>query len=530
MSMVETEMEKVVDITIGSTDFTAQKCQTLCVHCSAGCSLEYTIDAIDLSKNITNSQDKFLCPAAYYEFDFQKRVLKDKVSFDAAVLAIKNAYAVRFTSVITNEEAHILQLLKKRLGVKLFNEDARNYALFMKAYSSVSGKRHHSAALAAIESSDAVVLLGTRVVSDNPALHNALVKTSSKNSAKILYAHPIEDASMQTTLTQFIKYEAGAEEGVVALLANELLQNAALNEEEKAFFDGLDIGYLEAESNLGDDELTKMSESLSETKQRVLVLGSDLLSHPRASNIAKIAALIEKYTDFSILVVPSEINTVGVSLLCELDEDERTKNIVGYNAEGDFVLSSLEGADLSMPTLNQQHGTIVNIDNSVLPLDTAVVFEGYRLNDVANALGVCKESTSDYTQELDSSSGFKAISYDALQGSSYILNEQFCEMDGILEEVADLPEFNGTVIYQSNSLEQRLQKDLSLYGSAQFAVAARIADGERVKITVGSQMVTRVFKLDNKLKGTIALNPTFDAALDARGYKFKKSKIERVVL
>jgi NADH-quinone oxidoreductase subunit G len=41
--------------------------------------------------------------------------------------------------------------------------------------------------------------------------------------------------------------------------------------------------------------------------------------------------------------------------------------------------------------------------------------------------------------------------------------------------------------------------------------------------------ITRKFKLDSDLKGTIALNPTFDNAVDAGKYRFEKSKIVRVI-
>ena len=525
-----------------------------CAHCSAGCSLEYEtrhagINAEDSIYRVKNNFEfSSLCGAGRFGFDFENRAEKDTAAFTKALEALKNAKAIRFSSMITNEEAHLLTMIKERLGLKLFNEDARLYSSFMKAYSSVSGKLHHSATLDALKQADAAIVIGSRVATDNPGVRYALTTAARHNGAKIVYAHPMEDALMQNTATQLMKYEAGSEEGVMALLANELLKGVDVDDETRKFLDDLDLGYLEAESNVGDDELSFMSRSFSRSSQRVLVLGADLFAHERAQNIAKLAALIEKYTDFSLLMIPNEVNTLGVSLLCDLDIDENISNVVGYNAEGEFIISSLKGADLAVASLNQQEGSVVSIDNRVLPLNVALTFDGYTLNDLANELlGLEAKYTIEYTKDLDTKRGFKAREFDTLENfftalgedqRGYLLDEVACEASGTLESVADLPEFNGTVIYHSNPVLQfnaytnvtkQLERDSSLRGSAQFAAAARIADGDEVEISFASRTIKRVFKLDSELKGTIALNPTFDDVVDASRYRFEKSKIMRVV-
>ncbi|MFT7860256.1 MAG: NADH-quinone oxidoreductase subunit G [Sulfurimonas sp.] len=524
-----------------------------CAHCSAGCSLEYEVrhSGINGAETIHRVKNNFeftsLCGAGRFGFDFQNEQKSDAVAFNRAIEALKNASAIRFSSMITNEEAYILQQLKERLGVKLFNEDARQYAEFMKAYASVSGKMHHSGSLDAIKQSEAAIVIGSRIATDNPGVRYALTTASRHNGAKIVYAHPMEDALLQNTVTQFMKYEVGTEEGVLALIADELLSGVDVDEDTKAFLDELDHGNLSAESNVGDDELKFMTKSFARAKKKVLVIGSDLLAHARAENIAKLAATIEKYTEFSLVVVPSEVNTMGASMICDLDVDETAANVVGYNAEGDFTISSLAEADLAVPALNQQEGTVVSIDNRVLPLNVALGFEGYTLNDLANALGSEAKHTIDYTKELANVAGFKAIEFDQLENfltplgediRGYLLDEVEVEATGKLEDVEELPEYNGTVIYNSNPVLQfnnytnkaaQLPKDNTLRGSQQFATAARISDGDTVTITVGSNSVTRTFKLDTELKGTVALNPTFDQVEGTSAYRFAKSKIERVV-
>ncbi|MCW8895691.1 MAG: NADH-quinone oxidoreductase subunit G [Sulfurimonas sp.] len=524
-----------------------------CAHCSAGCSLEYETrhmginGADELYRVKNNFEFTSLCGAGRFGFDFDNKATKDDAAFHKAVEALKNAAAIRFSSIITNEEAHILQLLKEKLGIKLFNEDARKFAEFMKSYSSVSGKLHHSGSLDAIKQSDAAIILGSRIATDNPGVRYALTTAARHNGAKIVYAHPMEDVLMQNVTTQMMKYEVGTEEGVIALLASAILSDADLDESEKAFFDDLDLGYIYAETNLGEEEFSLMMKSFSRAKNRVLIVGNDLIAHERSDNIAKLVALIEKYSDFSIVVVPREVNTLGVSLINTLDIDEDIIDVVGYNDNGNFVISSLEYANLSVPALNQQEGTVVSIDNRVLPTNAALGFDGYNLNDLANALGIHKKNTIDYTKELNTNAGFKDIEFDNLENflskmgddvRGYLLDEVTCQADGQLEELDDLPEFNGTIIYHADPVLQfnaytnktkQLEKDNFLRGSAQFSVAAKISDGDIVDITFGSTTIQREFKLDSELKGTIALNPTFDINVDPSRYRFEKSKIVRVM-
>ena len=530
-----------------------KKVPATCAHCSAGCSLEYEVKDAGITKDASiyrvknNFEFTNLCGAGRFGFDFDNKASKNEADLAKAVNVIQSAKAIRFSSMITNEEAYMLGELKDKFGMKLFNEDARLYASFMKAYSTVSGKKHHSGSLDAIKQADAAIVIGSRIATDNPAVRYALTTASRHNGAKIVYAHPIEDALMQNTVTQFLKYEAASEEGVMALLANAILKDADLSDEERAFFNDLDLGYLSAESNIGEEEIAFMMKSFTRTKNRVLIIGADMMAHSRASNIAKLCAMIEKYSNFSLVVVPAQVNTLGVSLINNLDVDEdMADNVVGYNAHGNYVISSLEFANLSIPSLNQQEGTFVNIDNQVLPTNVALDFDGYTLNDILAKCGIEHENTIDCTASLDKKSGFKEVAFDDLENflspygddnRGYILDEVKCKMNGSLESVADLAEFNGAVIYHSNPVLQfnaytnttkQLERDTSLRGSAQFAQVAKIADGEKVEIQFGSQTIMREFKLDEDLKGTIALNPTFDIAVDSSRYRFEKSKIMRV--
>jgi len=525
-----------------------------CAHCSAGCSLTYEVKHNSIATGgeskiyrVTNNFEvATLCGAGRFGFDFNIQASKDEVLFEKAVLAFKNAKAVRFSSLITNEEAFILQRFKEKFGLKLFNEEARAYQSFMNAYSCVSGKSAFGGSLDAISQSDGIIVLGGRISSDNPAVRYAITTAARHNGAKIIYMHPMEDALLQNVVTQMVKYEAGSEEGVMAMLAKTLLDGCDVSDEIKAFLDGLDEGYLCAESNVGDEEFAKISKSLRRTKQKTLIVGSDVLNHKRSANIARLCALIETTTDFSFVVIPQNVNTVGVSLICDLDQDENISNIVGYNAHGDFVIGSMGECDMPLPALNSQEGTFVSLNYQLLSTNVAIAFEGYCLNDIAQNLGLKSENTIDYTVQLPVQKGFKGIEFDALgnfygalgeDNRGYMLEMIEVSKDGIIEAIDELPEFNGTVIYRCNPVNQfnlytaratQLENDNALRGSAQFATAARISDGDRIVIE-GSNDV-RTFILDETLKGTIALNPFYENIFGGshESYRFEKIKLTKV--
>ncbi len=528
-----------------------------CAHCSAGCALEYEVKVGGAATageeriyRVTNNFEyATLCGAGRFHFDFCADAAQDNATVEEAVEALKQCDAIRFSSMITNEEAMILQELKKRYGIRLYNEEARQFQKFMSAYTSRSNRLHYSATLEDIKASDAVIMIGSRISTDNPGVRYAMTEAARHNGAKVIYMHPLEDQLLQNTVTQFIKYEVGTEEGVVALLALELLKEAPLSSQDRAMFEALDEGYLSAESNVGEEEIAMMMRSLMRAKKCTLVVGSDLLAHPRSSNIARLIGLIDLYSMFDVMVVPKQVNTLGVSLVCDLDEENPQDNIVGYNAEGNFILASSGKRDVSIPALNQQEGSVVSIDKRVLPINVATGFNGTTLNALVSALGVVEKQTINYTCKLPQEKGFKTVDFDSLENfyaplgediRGYVLEQIQChteEVDPLLE-IDELPEFNGTVLYHcepvlqfnSYTAHRSSEEERALVGSPQFAIAAKIADGDHIEMVVNNHRIERSFIVDPTLKGTVALHPTFDLPLgiyDGR-YRFEKVKIMKV--
>ncbi len=521
-----------------------------CSHCSSVCNLNYEVKDNEIARVTNEFEFNSLCGAGRFGYDFENIVnSKDKNAFNSSIEAFKKADTIKFSSLITNEEALILQKLKEKFGYKLINPEAKAYSEFLNAYTSISSKNLYSSSINDVKESDYIIVFGSRISTDNPMIRYALNSAQKNNGAEIIYIHPIEDELLKPIITQFVKYEVGSEEGVIASLANELIELDKLPENLKSYFKELDLGYLSAESNIGEEEIEILSKKRVRKKRFTLILGEDLINHSRAKNIAKFVGLIEKYTDFNTLIIPPKTNSLGVSLICDLDESDGNYSI-GYNVEGNFKLSNYEECHLEIPALNQQEGTFTSIDKKVVPTNVAVKFNGYVLNDIANELDLTKKYTVGYTKDLPLSKGFREIEFDNLDNyftndgeevRGYSLQNLSSKVDETIEAIENLPEFNGMVVYRCEptlqfspvtNMAHQLRGEPMIIGSEQFAKVAKVKDNDLVEVEFKNQRLKRVFKTDRDLKGTIALAPTFDLSLSNDllfSYRYQIVKIHKVV-
>jgi len=537
------------DFKYRSNSWELNKIPATCAHCSSGCSLYYEVKNDKIYRVTNDFEFRSLCGTGRFGYDFaNENVSKDNEAFHKAITAFGEADTIRFSSHITNEEALILQKLKEKYNYRLVCDEAYGYQQFLKAFGNVSGESLYSANLESLSNSKGIIILGSRINDDNPMVKYHTTMASKRNRARVVYMHPIEDSNIGNIVTQFIKYEVGSEEGAAALLANTLLQDKELPQSLRDFLNDLDIGNISAESNIGEEELTELVQSLDKKTRFTLVVGSDLYNHPRAAQIAKLIGAIQKYSDFDVLLVPPFTNALGVALICTLDENAGSYTI-GYNAVGDFELSCLGEGDLDMPALNQQEGTLTTIDKRVVPTNVALSYGGYVLNDIANALGLEAVYTIDYTSMLPSKAGFKAMAFDELpfgfdisgvEHRGYLLTSKPVKSVEVFEEINEIPAYDGAIIYRCNlngqcsiltNRSKALQQDeICLKGSAQFAIVSKITDGDEVEYIVDGIRYKRIFKLDSSLKGTIALHQNYDMGLSSTlvsSYRFSHLTLEQ---
>jgi NADH-quinone oxidoreductase subunit G len=412
---------------------------------------------------------------------------------------LENVESIVFSADITNEEAQDLQLLKENQGKSLISPEAKRYQDFLKAYSSSSGYHIFKGDIDTLATSDVVISLGVWFQDESTESTAVIRSILEEKKPKFVYMHPIEDVTLQKDITQFIKYEVGSEEGVAALLAYTLLEDKAFPEEIEKVLEDLDIGYLSAESNVGEEELESMYEDIDEKTTVSLIIGSDLYTHPKAEQIAKLIAMMEKYADINVVCIPPAKNALGVALICQLDDEVKGRSL-------DFE--------------SCQEGTYVNADQCV--------YMG-QLSDMD------RQKILDYSDQLPLDQGFRALNEDDLkQHCLYKLKPQERNKAFELDEIDDLPVYDGALVYtykiQKAKLKEHQKSDV-LYGSNQFAMATKLQDGDLISFEIEGVKFRRVFKIDTHLKGVIALNPVFDIKLSAyliSSYRFSRLAFEKI--
>jgi len=175
------------DFKYSANSWELQRIPSSCGHCSAGCQLYYEIKHGSISNpepkiyRVTNeSEFSSLCGAGRFGFDFENRVVKkDTRKFSMAVEAMKEAGTIRFSSMISNEEALLLQKMKEQYGKKLVCEESYGFQRFMKAYSKASGRTLWKGTTESLARAQCILVLGTRLYDDAPMVKYA-VSTAGK--------------------------------------------------------------------------------------------------------------------------------------------------------------------------------------------------------------------------------------------------------------------------------------------------------------------------------------------------------------
>lgn len=560
---------------------------------SSDCSLMYyetkfeSIDTHRVQKiyRVTNDHHfATLNGAARFAYDFEnKSVGKIKIAFENAIEAFKEAKNLRFNSFITNEEAFILQKLKEKLGLRLINKDAYAYQEFLKHFSSTSGTSLYNASLDDVHKSNFVISVGSFLKSDLPHARYALNNSVIMNKGAALYFHPIQDPIMERIgkkgkTTQFIYPPALKEEMVLYYILDTFGKNlpSAILDHINSFKETRTrtveetvketVITIKVDEETGEEkEIKKVvskkvskeeeyehskildeinaSQDLSSLVQTMLakkdkfslIVGEDLIFHPKASTLAKLLGLIQRCTEFKVLIIPSSTNTLGVSLLCDLDKEEVSGKSVSYNEKSDFELSSLGDGDLDMPALNQQEGTFTNINKRIVPTNAALDFTGYNLNDLANVLlEEDIEHTIEYTKKLPINKGFLSIDFDdlkneftndRLENRGYVLNSYDIDISEEIEisSTMDLePKSEEVIIYRANPMNQfneftakahETSNKSGVFVSASYLKSLEMQDEDRIFINAnGLSLETNVY-LDKQIEGNIVYVSTFDKNL-----------------
>ncbi|MEJ2467834.1 MAG: NADH-quinone oxidoreductase subunit G [Campylobacterales bacterium] len=591
-----------------------RKIPATCSHCSAGCQLNYEVKHTSVDSNeekIYRTSNEWnyvsLCGAGRYGYDFENRgVEKDETAFNAAIAAFEKADTIRFTSTISNEEALILQKLKEKRGYRLINEEARTFKAFLDDYAEVSGQQLYGGDLKHAHDANFVVSVGTALKSDNPNARYAFNNAIKMNKGAGLYFHPLKDPviegigkgvfpayhkplreeavlylmldlfgdkeklpsditeylgafhSLKTVTVEETIKEKVVEKVTVKKVNEETGEEEEVEEEKTKMVPKKVSKEVEVDENrllelldIDADKWTAfMDKNLKKKDTFALIAGPDLYTHPNSKNLARLLALVEKYTDFEVTMIPPLSNTLGVALICDLDGEAGDYSI-GYNTQGDFTLSGLGDGDLDMPAMNQQEGTLTSIEKRVNPTNAALPYGGYVLNDIANALGLSARYTIDYTAQLPTEAGFEAAEFDSLPNRfendgtevrGYALrNTAVKAEDEAVEKIDESLTLEGeNIIYAANPIRQftaftkkphQLNERAGIYLSPSEMEAAGFAEGDWVRVRSNTGEKSLQVIEDNKIDGSVMCVATFDPNIKTEdlfgAYRFDAASIHK---
>lgn len=564
-----------------------KKVVSSCPHCSSGCQLIYEVK----HSSINNTEEKIyrvtnewnfqsLCGAGRFGFDYSVKGAKTKTQLDKAVFALRKADTIAFDSIITNEDALLLQKLKESKGYRLICPEAKALQEFIEGYGGL-----WNGTIKTLRSSNFIISVGSALVTDNPEVRYAMNNGIKMNKGAALYFHPIEDkviANLGKNILS-LRNKIESEEYVLALLVDLFVPKNKLSQELSAYLQSFhslktvtvdekvkekieekiinsegveEIVYKEIEKNvtkeievdenqlydligLSHESENSIKKLLEKKDSFSLIIGEDCLTHHASKNIARWASLLEHYANFNVVVIPPKTNTLGVALLCDLDE-EKGEYTVGYNTVGDFILSGLESGGeniLNIAPILQQKGSLTTIDKRVVPLSSPLQYEGYNLSDVCKALLGSENMPNIQTESLPKSKGYKSTSY-ALLSNEY-LNDGTSLQGYMLETVKVIPTepslplaplsvYQGQIAYQARDILDfnqftQVSKNLNLQGnvgmSSSLYEALEMTEGENVVI---DNTTYTVYKNSNIL-GNIVYMTTFKNY----GYRFKMISLEK---
>jgi NADH-quinone oxidoreductase subunit G len=573
------------DFVYQSNAWDLRRIPAVAAHSSDGAQIYYEVkhtsieDRSEKIYRVTNEWNYVsLDGSARFAYDFENRgVSKDEAAFNAALEAFKKADTIRFNSMITNEEAMMLQTLKEKMGVKLYNPEVRAFQKFLGHYAAASGSSLYSTDTDAImKKSDFVISVGAALRNDSPGLKYAFNNVQKLNKGAGLYFHPVGDTLIPTfgkTIETFV-HKAGLEEAALYLILDLFADKEKLPAEVKEYIESfkstetrtitekVDKTVTEMVLNEETGEEEEVSKKVKETVEKEitvtinglvtllgqdsekfddafdkmmkkkeafsLMVGEDLYFHEKAENLAKLVALVESTCNMDVVMTPPKSNALGVALICDLDDD-CSGYTVGYNENGDFRLSALGDGDLDMPAMNQQEGTLTSMAKRVLPTNAALEYDGYELNDIMKALVGAPELTIDWTEMLPVSKGFKAVAFDSLPNSytNAGVDNRGYRLDVTVQEVAlptvekfdESAALEGEIAYRCNPARQFndfTDKAHEIFEAFALYASPSKAEslGEKVEVVFENGSITLDVVADEKMEGDIVKVPDFKAAKD----------------
>jgi NADH-quinone oxidoreductase subunit F len=231
-------------------------------------------------------------------------------------------------------------------------------------------------------------------------------------------------------------------------------------------------------------------------------------------------------------VVKSSKELIYLSAIEDTYLNEKTSAYIKYEIGSEAGVLALLAKSLLNDTEDKDVKSYLNeLDEGYLGAESSVgddeIEKITKLFDTNNSVSLLLGSDLDKHAKSDAIAGLIALIARFKKLRVSVLDER--ELGGKPNDilpplVEDIKSFDGTIVYlYASTNEEELRH---LYGSSQFAIAAKIGDNDKIIINTKSGIYERVFSLSSKLKGTTALL----ASKKIEGYPFELSKITKKAL
>lgn len=173
--------------------------------------------------------------------------------------------------------------------------------------------------------------------------------------------HPFLDSPTKS----YIRYEAGAEEGVAAIFLHDFYcqndgeddgaaaKDAAAKNAVESFIESLDYGYLTSECNLSEEEMCQIAALVAAKSRPLLLVGSDFFESPRAKNIIAMLSHLAKNSRLKVAFLSPDSALVSESF------EKSSRESAAGNAPGGVQDSPLS----PIAKIEENNGCVVFVDS-----------------------------------------------------------------------------------------------------------------------------------------------------------------------
>lgn len=416
----------VKDFKYSANAWELSKTPSTCTHCAGGCliyieSRHSNLEGKKQVYRITNDGEfEPICGAARFGGDNISEPL-DEASEDLArcVKAFSTTKSVIIGDLCTNEEIIILESLRQKLGLNLYNKRAQNFGAFITKLKNAGAQISF---LSSFKEAKGIISIGTNLPHAMPSLRYKInQKLKADKECKFAHFHSFHN-TLITRLGRNAKsfiYEVSEICTLLEQLIGEMTPKQTTTQENST----LDSSVMQEQAQSPQDVSPPAFEGFFAsgfiTQGGVIIVGEEIYSHSQSTQIAKILAQLQESCGMKVFCVPPFGNALGMLSLTHLSDYSQLKSMedcIGVRVCSDelyeefgkraFVLDSHNPStnqtppNVALKAMAQMEGTTLNAELRLLPIVPSFDSKCLDLADIALCFGLGSGYMSDWSKEM----------------------------------------------------------------------------------------------------------------------------------